>query len=1573
MTPDRPDADPHDDAAPRAVPWLNSASFWSPELVTPSAWLQHAPFAYWLMSALEPRVLVELGTHRGFSYFAFCQAVKRLGLGTRCYAVDTWKGDEHAGFYGEEVFKAVQAHNEAHYSAFSRLVRSTFDEALAHFPDGTVDLLHIDGRHYYDDVKHDFQSWRPKLSDRAVVLFHDTNVRERDFGVHRLWAELAGAHPSFEFLHGHGLGVLAHGPLRAPMVADFLAAMRDARNATHVRNAYARLGSAVSAAHEASRAKEDLAAKLAREAERARETERQLADARRTLSELTEKAAAKEREIAGARQALTGRDAEVNRLKSALNQSLAERDAARSQQDRVQDLLDATYGSTSWRLTFPLRGAKTVLTLLHKVTSAAFRSARNGQLSLAAIADGIRQHAAPAGKADGLPGGTSISRLMNAFTPDEVARIQAAFDPDFYARNNPDVVTSGRDPFEHFMKHGWREGRDPSPHFSVSYYLRRYPDIQRARVNPLIHYVLHGRKERRASLPYQKRLDRADFLPKVVAIVPNYNHERFLERRLDSILKQSYTNLEVLILDDCSTDGSHAIIDKYCRREPDRVRALFNDSNSGNVFKQWRKGVENTDSDLLWVCESDDFCEDDFLEKLVPFFRDRSINIAFGRIQFCNADGEFQAGLDAYREGAEPGIWKDPLVRPAREWFSNGFGVNNVIANVGGCIWRRTTLPASVWQEAETFSVVGDWFLYCHLAGGGQIAYQPSAVAYFRQHATNTSVSSFVEARYYTEHHRLMRLLHKTWDVPKETVERFQAKVAFQHRHHKLEETLGPLERYLDIKELLNLPRERQHILMAFLGFHPGGGEVFPINLANELHAQGHIVSMLALDTSYANAQMLASLAPGIPVYDAEWVEEHGADRFLAEAGVTVIHSHMVSVDRFFFERCNIQAAIPYLVTLHGSHDAVNLDETAMSRIAARVSHFVYLTDRNLSPFQGRSYSEDKFTSMANAVPLDPRPFPKTRQELGISEDAVVFTLVARGIEKKGWGVAIKAFRQLRDQRPERDMHLLLAGEGEETEKQARIHGGDPDITFLGFQPRIVGLYRISDCAIVPTRSDGESFPLCILEAMQAGTPVVATRIGEIERMIVRPEGTAGLLIEYERDTALFADHLRAAMERMLDPSERRRFGADSAKLGSRYSMAVLAQDYATLYGKLTGIRVRPTAQQRLAWVAPESVAATARLQLYRNPLVLGVGAARPLNSNLPVDAIVASLGKNTGNILFSEAAFRSIENARRSDYSIRPSDVEGRDCIVIAAANWLSQYTDFGSLAEKLERFKLPTVIVGIGAQADRETGVPDISAGTLRLMKFISETSAEISARGEYTCEVLNHYGIKNVRATGCPSLLLIGGGEPVVKQSDTLANENVVIHSTRHSFNHCSPLQAYLYRQALANRHGLVLQSELADMHCIVSDTLDDTTRAQCDRVLSDVYGVSAAEAGSYLKANGQVFFGLEDWLEYLRAKDFCLGTRIHGTIAALLAEVPAALITHDSRTAEMARAMAIPYFSASNLDTTKPLNVEEFYDKDQLQKFVAGYSTYSRRFMDFFAKNGIPTRLATEYQRRLSVHA
>lgn len=224
--------------------WLTPPSYWLPAHYPVSAWLTHAPFAAWIMDVLRPTSVVELGTHYGFSCFTFAEAAKRLRSGVTIHAVDSWEGDDHAGFYDEEVYDYVKSVVEADYSESVELVRGWFTESRDRFADASVDLLHIDGRHAYEDVLKDYSEWRSTVRDGGVILFHDIAERERGFGVWQLWDEIAEPGRSFTFEHGHGLGVLAVGGISSGALRALLEA--DDATAARIRNDFVRLGDLVS-------------------------------------------------------------------------------------------------------------------------------------------------------------------------------------------------------------------------------------------------------------------------------------------------------------------------------------------------------------------------------------------------------------------------------------------------------------------------------------------------------------------------------------------------------------------------------------------------------------------------------------------------------------------------------------------------------------------------------------------------------------------------------------------------------------------------------------------------------------------------------------------------------------------------------------------------------------------------------------------------------------------------------------------------------------------------------------------------------------------------------------------------------------------------------------------------------------------------------------------------------------------------------------------------------------------------------------------------------------------------------
>ena len=493
--------------------------FWRPQqLGKSSGWWGHVPFAFWLVANARPRVIVELGTENGISYSAFCEAVVQARCETRCYAIDLWQGDEHAGFYGENVYLDLAAFHQHRYGRFSELIRSTFDDALKYFEDGKVDLLHIDGLHTYEAVKHDFEAWQPKLSSRAIVLFHDTNVREREFGVWRFWSELIQKYPSFEFLHGNGLGVLAVGSEIEASVKSLFHILGESEAAT-VRDRFALLGERWEAEW---RVQEDLkraAAAKEADAKRARlqsELDRVLTQVTRlqteTLKAKTQTAQfqanlgrlraemLEARTKAAQAQAKADRfgteAAHAHRQLSFLKKALVEAQSAattaeakynelQSEFQALRHQLDAVIGSMTWRITAPLRAVtarlpaplrlgmqRTVKLVWWLVTPWAIRRRLKS----------LRERRAASAE-------LSLLRASNLF------------DAEWYIRTYPDIAAAGIDPAAHYLSSGAAEGRDPGPHFFTQGYVQRYPDVAASGANPLLHHLEHGINEGRDISP----------------------------------------------------------------------------------------------------------------------------------------------------------------------------------------------------------------------------------------------------------------------------------------------------------------------------------------------------------------------------------------------------------------------------------------------------------------------------------------------------------------------------------------------------------------------------------------------------------------------------------------------------------------------------------------------------------------------------------------------------------------------------------------------------------------------------------------------------------------------------------------------------------------------------------------------------------------------------------------------------------------------------------------------------------------------------------------------------------------
>lgn len=367
----------------------------------PLWWTGHIPFAMWLVEATKPKTIVELGTHTGNSYFSMCHSVKSNGLSTKCYAIDTWQGDLHEGFYAEDVYHSVELHNNKNYSEFSDLVRMTFDDALQLFGDNSIDILHIDGFHTYEAVQHDFETWFPKLSDKAVVLFHDTIVKKEDFGVWRFWEELSAKYPNIHFDHSQGLGVIFVGEKQTRIICNLLRRWTTLEGKNTVKQFFRRLGNSIEFEYrinnhiqtieelneqitDLNQSKTERGNQITNLNQIISERDEQIIELNKSAAERDEQIYEREGRIIDLNQSIAKLDEQVVDLNEFiverdgqivdLNQTIAEREnLILSLNDTIREI----YGSRSWRITAPIRFVTISLRKMYSLFSVLPRIIKN--------------------------------------------------------------------------------------------------------------------------------------------------------------------------------------------------------------------------------------------------------------------------------------------------------------------------------------------------------------------------------------------------------------------------------------------------------------------------------------------------------------------------------------------------------------------------------------------------------------------------------------------------------------------------------------------------------------------------------------------------------------------------------------------------------------------------------------------------------------------------------------------------------------------------------------------------------------------------------------------------------------------------------------------------------------------------------------------------------------------------------------------------------------------------------------------------------------------------------------------
>lgn len=226
--------------------------------------------------------------------------------------------------------------------------------------------------------------------------------------------------------------------------------------------------------------------------------------------------------------------------------------------------------------------------------------------------------------------------------------------------------------------------------------------------------------------------------PLITIIVPNYNHSKYLEHRLNSIYNQTYLNFEVILLDDCSTDNSRELLLKY-KSHSKTSHCIFNETNSGSTFKQWNKGISLAKGEYIWIAESDDYCDSNFLETLIePFFKDPHVALSYCQSHRVNSKNKITGNWITHTSHFKPRPFVKNFIMSGNEFIEGYLIHKNVIPNVSAVVFKKEELMKIMPLNVQPYMKYNaDWYYYIQLICNAKVGFIADSLNYFRYHESS--------------------------------------------------------------------------------------------------------------------------------------------------------------------------------------------------------------------------------------------------------------------------------------------------------------------------------------------------------------------------------------------------------------------------------------------------------------------------------------------------------------------------------------------------------------------------------------------------------------------------------------------------------------------------------------------------------------------------------------------------------------------------------------------------------------------------------------------------------------------
>lgn len=277
---------------------------------------------------------------------------------------------------------------------------------------------------------------------------------------------------------------------------------------------------------------------------------------------------------------------------------------------------------------------------------------------------------------------------------------------------------------------------------------------------------------------------------KVSVIVPNYNYAKYINKRIDSIVRQTYPIYELIVLDDCSTDDSVKIIEmklSEVRKKYPEIKVSFvkNKKNSGKAMMQWKKGFELAKGDYVWIAEADDLSSRKFLAEAMKGFEDPDVVLSYTESAIINGWGLIVAPNFRWsRDREKTGHYKKDYIKSGKNEIQEIMAIRCTIPNVSAVVFKNDKKLLKMLDETFRFSQVGDWYFYAKLLENGKISYRRKALNCFRVHAGSRTDNSKKTREHYDEvvkMHQYFKNQYKLDNEMREKIENEERRVRLKH------------------------------------------------------------------------------------------------------------------------------------------------------------------------------------------------------------------------------------------------------------------------------------------------------------------------------------------------------------------------------------------------------------------------------------------------------------------------------------------------------------------------------------------------------------------------------------------------------------------------------------------------------------------------------------------------------------------------------------------------------------------------------------------------------------------------